>query len=117
MFREILLDLMKEFGINQRQLSKEANIPVTTISGWLNANRLPDYNALIKLCQYFQVPSDYLLGRTDDLGTPVGISPSSISVSPSELELILKFRKISPESQETILRVLETALQAEKHLQ
>ena len=65
MFREILLDLMKEKGINQRQLSLQADIPPTTISGWINAGRLPDYNALIKLSKFFDVSADYLLGLKD----------------------------------------------------
>jgi len=65
MFKDILLDLLKEKGITQLQLSREANIPPTTISGWLNANRLPDYNALKKLSVYFQVSADYLLELTD----------------------------------------------------
>lgn len=65
MFKEILLNLMEEKGLNQRQLSLQADIPTTTISGWLNANRLPDYNALIKLRLFFDVSADYLLGLTD----------------------------------------------------
>ncbi|MFQ7036038.1 MAG: helix-turn-helix domain-containing protein [Candidatus Borkfalkia sp.] len=50
------------------KLSFGANIPPTTISGWLNEGRLPDYNALIKLSNYFEISADYLLGLEDDLG-------------------------------------------------
>lgn len=66
MFRDILLNLLEEKGLNQRQLSIKANIPTTTINGWLKANRLPDYNALIKLSNFFDVSADYLLGLKDD---------------------------------------------------
>ncbi|MBR1974686.1 MAG: helix-turn-helix transcriptional regulator [Clostridia bacterium] len=66
MFKEILLDLLKEKGLNQNQLSKQADIPLTTISGWINANRLPDYNALRKLSIFFDVSADYLLGLKDE---------------------------------------------------
>lgn len=68
MFKDILKNLMEEKGINQRQLSFSANILPTTISGWLNEGRLPDYNALIKLSNYFEISADYLLGLEDDLG-------------------------------------------------
>ncbi len=71
MFKEILKNLMIEKGINQRQLSINADIPTTTISGWLNANRLPDYNALIKLRIFFNVSADYLLGLEDESGTKI----------------------------------------------
>ena len=66
MFKDILLNLLKEKGINQRQLSIQADIPATTISGWLHADRLPDYNALKKLAVFFEVSADYLLGLTDE---------------------------------------------------
>ena len=76
MFKDILLNLLNENNINQRQLSKLANIPTTTISGWLNAERLPDYNALIKLRIFFNVSADYLLGLEDETGTKTYISNS-----------------------------------------
>ena len=66
MFKEILQNLLKERGLSQRQLSKLADIPTTTLSGWLNADRLPDYNALRKLSVFFEVSADYLLGLTDE---------------------------------------------------
>ncbi len=71
MFKDILINLLNEKGITQRQLSNAANIPATTISGWLNAGRLPDYNALKKLSIYFDVSADYLLGLEDETGAKV----------------------------------------------
>lgn len=71
MFKEILLNLLSEKGISQRQLSIAANIPATTISGWLNAGRLPDYNALKKLRIFFDVSADYLLGLEDETGAKI----------------------------------------------
>ena len=62
MFRDILLDLMAEKRIKQIDLSKATGIPPTTVSGWLNAGRLPDYHALRKLSLYFEISADYLLG-------------------------------------------------------
>ena len=71
MFKDIFINLLNEKGITQRQLSNAANIPATTISGWLNAGRLPDYNALKKLSIYFDVSADYLLGLEDETGAKV----------------------------------------------
>lgn len=65
MFKKILINLMNEKQLTQKQLSLYADIPATTISGWLNAGRLPDYNALIKLKTFFNVSVDYLLGLSD----------------------------------------------------
>ncbi len=62
MFKDILLDLMKEKNLRPCDLAFKAEIPPTTVSGWLNAGRLPDYNALIKLSVFFDVSADVLLG-------------------------------------------------------
>lgn len=75
---------MAEKGINQRQLSVGAQIPPTTISGWINANRLPDYSALIKLAVYFDVSADYLLGLSDEFGSSISI-PEPLAWNETEL--------------------------------
>ena len=68
MFKEILLNLLAERQLSQRQFSIKTGIPTTTISGWINANRLPDYNALKKMRLFFDVSADYLLGLEDETG-------------------------------------------------
>ena len=60
-FSELLQNLLKEFGITQAKLSRDTGIPKTTISGWLNAGRLPDYNSIRTLCKYFDITADELL--------------------------------------------------------
>ncbi len=60
-FSELLQNLLTEFDITQAKLSRDTGIPKTTISGWLNAGRLPDYNAIRTLCMYFDISADELL--------------------------------------------------------
>ena len=60
-FAELLQNLIGEFGITQAKLSRDTGIPKTTISGWLNAGRLPDYNSIRTLCKYFEISADELL--------------------------------------------------------
>ena len=62
MFKERLVRLLEERKLNQRQLGLQAGIPPTTISGWMNAGRLPDYIALEKLIHFFKVSADYFFG-------------------------------------------------------
>ena len=93
MFKDILLDLMQEQGINQRQLSNAAGIPATTISGWIKANRLPDYYALIKLARFFDVSADYLLTLSDDSGIPLQTPHAALPLD--ETELLKNYRALS----------------------
>lgn len=71
MFKDILINLMLEKGINQKELSECTGIAPTTISGWISSNRLPDYSSLKKLRTYFCVTADYLLGLENEDGTEI----------------------------------------------
>lgn len=92
-FQVILLDLMKQCNLNQRQLSKETGIPPTTISGWFNAHRLPDFYSLIRLSNFFDVSSDFLLGLSKDEETPRLNTPAALSLD--ETELLNNYRALS----------------------
>ena len=60
-FKYIFIDLLSENNLTQAVFSRKTGIPKTTISGWLNADRLPDYHALRKIARFFDVSADYLL--------------------------------------------------------
>lgn len=92
----MLLNLMEERGMNQRQLSNAADIPTTTISGWINSSRLPDYHALIKLACCFNVSTDYLLGLEDDFGVKKYTAPTITqkSITFEENQLLNNYRTL-----------------------
>lgn len=63
MFLEKFKELLAFQGLNYNDFSVKANIPRTTVSGWVNSGRLPDYNALIKIADFFDITIDELVGR------------------------------------------------------
>ena len=65
-FGERLKQLIEENNITQRQLSKELNIAPTTLSGYANNYREPDFFTLTLFADYFQVSVDYLIGYSDN---------------------------------------------------
>ncbi len=67
-FKDILLNLLKKNNLTSKQLSEESEIPLSTINGWIFANRFPRTKILIKLKRYFKVSMDYLLGLEDESG-------------------------------------------------
>lgn len=62
---ELLAKLRKERGILQKELANYLNVTVATISNYEKGVRAPDYETLIKLADFFDVSTDYLLQRTD----------------------------------------------------
>ncbi len=63
-FGEFLAKLRKERGILQKQVAAYLNVTVATISNYEKGVHTPDINTLIKLADFYDVSTDYLLQRT-----------------------------------------------------
>lgn len=59
-----LRDIRKERGKTQKQIAKLLGISQQSYSAYENGVSQPPRDALIKLAEYYQVPTDYLLDRT-----------------------------------------------------
>ncbi len=64
-FGELLAKLRKENGILQKELATYLNVTVATISNYEKGVHSPDYETLVKLADFFDVSTDYLLQRTN----------------------------------------------------
>ncbi|MCL2862406.1 MAG: helix-turn-helix transcriptional regulator [Firmicutes bacterium] len=62
---ERLKELREERGVSQEQLAKAIGIRQQTISQYENGITQPDIQTIKKLCDFFDVTSDYLLGFKD----------------------------------------------------
>ncbi|MFJ5766764.1 helix-turn-helix domain-containing protein [Lysinibacillus sp. NPDC093210] len=51
--------------LTQRQLAEKINVTHVSISGYESGNRSPDTDTLQRLADFFEVSTDYLLGRTN----------------------------------------------------
>lgn len=68
-FGKILKKLREEKDFKQEELARIFNVDRSTLGKWESDSSRPDYNKLNKIADYFQVTTDYLLGRTDDPNT------------------------------------------------
>ena len=64
-FGELLARLRKEKGILQKEVATYLNVTVATISNYEKGVHSPDYETLVKLADFFDVSTDYLLQRTN----------------------------------------------------
>ncbi|OOM81752.1 HTH-type transcriptional regulator ImmR [Clostridium puniceum] len=62
---ERLKKLRLEKGVSQTDLAKQFNIARSTLSQYESNQRTPSDEIKIKLSEYFNVSTDYLLGKTD----------------------------------------------------
>lgn len=61
-----LKEIRKKRGITQLKLAMDLSISQNTISRYETGEREADYATLIRLADYFNVSTDYLLERTDN---------------------------------------------------
>lgn len=67
MFINRFNELCREKNITRYKLSIDLQIGNSTIYGWEKGQQ-PTADKLIKLADYFEVSTDYLLGRSNDIG-------------------------------------------------
>ena len=82
-FSQILRELRIERGITQTELAKQCGVSSQCISSLEVGRRSPTGSTIEALSKYFNVSTDYLLGRTDELGAVVagaqgGPSPGAV---------------------------------------
>lgn len=61
-FSKHLRTLRTERNISQKQLASMLNYSRETVVAWERGRKLPSYDAIIGICQYFDISSDWLLG-------------------------------------------------------
>lgn len=65
-FSTTLSNLRKEKKLNQRKVAQELGVSQALLSHYENGLREPKLELVAKICDYYDVSADYLLGRTDD---------------------------------------------------
>ena len=65
-FKSRILEFELKKGITKIEIAKIAGVSVRMIQKYAKGEHQPTANVIIKLADYFNVSTDYLLGRTDD---------------------------------------------------
>ncbi|QWG33335.1 helix-turn-helix domain-containing protein [Bacillus mycoides] len=111
-FGNILRDLRKEKKITQKELAQTLKLSESTIGMYERNERQPDYDTLNQIANYFEVTTDYLLGRA------VSYKKDTSEDIFNDPKLGLWFKDIklaSPEKQEELKKFWEFILHKEKN--
>ena len=84
-------ELRKEKGITQEQLADAVNVKKYTIGDWERNRTEPNITTLVAMADYFEVSTDYLLGRSDD----TGVVQANANLTPDEEEVLMLYRQMS----------------------
>ena len=70
-FGEILAELRHEKGLNQRELANDLHISQALLSHYEKGTREPGLPFVGRVCDYFGVTADFVLGRSERTDVPV----------------------------------------------
>ena len=73
-FGENLKELRIEKGLTQKALATALGVTIPTLSHWECGYQEPSYSDLIKICRFFGVSADYMLGLSKNKTHPWPIS-------------------------------------------
>lgn len=100
-FIERILNLVEQQGISKNKLLTDLKLSKNSFVNWEERNTIPGGDTLLKIADYFNCSVDYLLGR--DWGSNIS------GLSNTEKEIIDKFRSLSDEGRDYILKTLDIA--------
>lgn len=66
MFRTTFKELRLQRAMSQKQLARELNCSQSTVGYWESGERIPSFDKLQSIANYFGVTVDYLLGREEE---------------------------------------------------
>ncbi|MBE5039791.1 helix-turn-helix transcriptional regulator [Ructibacterium gallinarum] len=92
-----LKELREQRGLNQEGLAQKLNVSQSTISAYETGERVPDFNAAIKIANFFHVSLDYLAGLSN-----VKLQIMESDLSPDELEHLHIYRQLGDTDKEKI---------------
>lgn len=91
-FGEILKELLEQHNLSQKQLAESLAMSPSALSNYIQGIREPDYNTLIRIANYFDVTTDFLLDH-----------PYESKFSHSEELLVHIFRSLTDDQKEFYL--------------
>lgn len=86
---EMLRKLRREKGITMKELGETVGVAESTISQYETGKRSPDFETLLKFGEFFNVSTDYLLGRSDTKKFPAEAGDQKLSKEEKDIEKIL----------------------------
>lgn len=118
-FNIVLKSLRASNGMTQDQLAKALKISRSTIGMYEKGDRKPDPETLEAIADYFNIDTDYLLGRTNRttriIESPVHLPTTKEQIAQQqEDKLLTSFSQLTDENKKKCISYTENLLTAQK---
>ena len=92
--------LREEIKLSQLELADKLNMSQQAISAYENNKREPDIETIKKLADFFNVSTDYLLGKTDNR--------NSTPLTEEEMGFVSQVKELEPAQKDFLKSVMKT---------
>ena len=120
MFSKRFVELREERNLLQSDVAKIFNVEQPTVSQWENNKRIPDSSMIIIIANFFDVSTDYLLGRSDNRNPSNGLYTKTITDEGGysiEIKTEVPFNELSKEKQQDMIDVaMEKLFEVKKEI-
>lgn len=88
-------ELREDMDLRQADVAASTGIDQRTLSNYETGKTNPDSYAIIRLCDFFNVSADYLIGRTDERTPKISsIEDSVIKIQKELLSILEKIKNL-----------------------
>ena len=109
---ERIFELVKKKKIQQKDLATNIGVRPSALSDWKKQRIKPSVDDIIKIAQYFNVSTDYILGLTDS-ATPH--AQQGEILSDTEHELLTGYRQLDESDQGEVRGYIKGMLNNDKY--
>ncbi|WLD27617.1 MULTISPECIES: helix-turn-helix domain-containing protein [Clostridioides] len=104
-FGDRIKQLRENMNLSREELSNKINISYSALSKYETNNRFPDKVTLNKIADFFDVSTDYLLGRNKNI---------SNEEDEEVKELVDIIYKLDKEDRDAVLKILDSLISKHK---
>lgn len=114
MFPQRLRELRKSKKLTMKEFGKKFNLAESTISGYEKGSRKPDLSLIEQFANFFDVSTDYLLGRSDNADSSANVNVNTNIVKntddsrPATKEDIERLFANEPKYRDIMLELLDS---------
>ena len=108
-FKDRLSYLLYKYSVNKSELARKLGLAVSTVHRWFNEDRTPTYDTIQKLADMFDVPVEWLAGKTDSIDQDEVFDPTTMlgdsdTIKEDDLdeEIVRLIRGLTPAQQQRV---------------
>lgn len=101
--------LREKNGLKQNELASILHISCSSISAYERGERAPNLDIILALSEYFDVTTDYLLGKTSYSQSP-SILTEKVSDGTPIGEIVIALKALSKKQQDAIVLIINNML-------